>query len=258
VFVYHDPRDWALDTQLVMDLLLSHQGYIGTLSPLNNDATLPNRGFQQDGQPPLYFCNPDLWWAAGWHLPRLGQGGFRTALEGVWAATTGGPAAGVELRKTMFGKPHRNTYAFAERTLVAHRERMLGTAARIRGLTSVYMVGGRSLRALLSGTSGSRRFQILSTIVSVYFFAFIHSLFYIFSYDDPDNPESDIRGASTYASTDGSKWFSILVRTGVYSDGKPSFQPTTIVDDVWDAVRWGLEREGWRDKLGDVEAEAVA
>ena len=103
VFVYNDPRDWALDTTIILDLLLSSNGVLGTLSSKNNNPNLPNRGYQQDGQPPLYFSNPDLFWAAKYHLPRLGQGGFREALEGVWAAVTGGEHKGVQLHKTIIG-----------------------------------------------------------------------------------------------------------------------------------------------------------
>ena len=56
-----------------------------------------------------------------------------------------------------------------------------------------------------------------------------------------DNPESDIRGANNYRSDHGSKWHSILVRTGVYSGGTPAYQPTKIVDDVKHAVDWALK-----------------
>ena len=61
-----------------------------------------------------------------------------------------------------------------------------------------------------------------------------------------DNPESDIRGANEYLSPWGSQWLSILVRSGVYRGGEePAWTPRVVVDDVWDAVRWGLQREGW-------------
>ncbi|KAI4821528.1 HAD-superfamily hydrolase, partial [Aureobasidium sp. EXF-8845] len=121
VFVYSDPRDWGLDTTIITDLLLSREGIMGTLSEKNGDKTLPNNGYQQDNQPKLYFSNPDLWWAAKYHLPRLGQGGFREALEGVWAAITGGQNAGVKLQKKVIGKPYHETYEFAEKRLRAHR-----------------------------------------------------------------------------------------------------------------------------------------
>ena len=142
VFVFNDPRDWALDTQLILDLLLSHRGYLGIRSPLNKNPELPNRGYQQDGQPPLYFSNPDLLWAAAYHEPRLGQGGFREAFEGVWRAVTGGEENGVILQKHMCGKPYSITYAFAEKKLELHRQQILGGAEKIQKLRRVYMVGG--------------------------------------------------------------------------------------------------------------------
>lgn len=141
VMVFNDPRDWVLDTQLVLDLLLSHQGYLGSLSTKNGNRSLPNNGYQQDGQPLLYFSNPDLFWAAAWHLPRLGQGAFREALEGIWSAVTGGEKAGVKLEKRMFGKPFYGTYNFAEKRLLGHRKRLLDDR-KSEGLRNVYMVGG--------------------------------------------------------------------------------------------------------------------
>ncbi|KAJ5174756.1 uncharacterized protein N7482_000633 [Penicillium canariense] len=141
VFVFNDPRDWALDTQVILDILLSSNGHFGTLSEKNGRADLPNHGYQQDGQPHLYFSNPDLWWAAAYPLPRLGQGGFREALEGVWAATTGGPSKGIELKKTVIGKPYQPTYEFAERQLLRNRAKAFGGAADLPPLQRVYMIG---------------------------------------------------------------------------------------------------------------------
>lgn len=140
MFVFNDPRDWGLDTQVILDILLSSQGIFGTVSEKNGRVDLPNQGYQQDGQPPLYFSNPDLFWAAAYHLPRLGQGGFREALEGVWAATTGGPSKGVELKKTIAGKPYQTTYEFAEHQLMRNRSRAFGAACR-EPLRNVYMIG---------------------------------------------------------------------------------------------------------------------
>ncbi|KAH2692375.1 hypothetical protein KXW53_005302 [Aspergillus fumigatus] len=201
IFVFNDSRDWGLDAHLIIDLLLSSQGVLGTISDKNGRADLPNRGFLQDGQPHLYFSNPDLWWAAAYHLPRLGQGGFREALEGTWAAITGGPSKGVELKKTIIGKPYQGTYEFAERQLLRNRTEIFGTDGT-KPLRNVYMVG--------------------------------------------DNPESDIRGANSYRSGNGSNWHSILVRTGVYRGGEPAWTPKVIVDDVKKAVEWGIKSSGWK------------
>jgi HAD superfamily hydrolase (TIGR01456 family) len=154
IFVYNDPRDWGLDTQIIKDVLLSQNGILGTLSPKNGDASLPNKGYQQDGQPPLYFSNPDLLWAAKYHLPRLGQGGFREALEGVWAALTGGEKNGVALRKVVMGKPHKPTYEFAEKRLIAHRRQLLSPSdGKLGHLKRVYMVGDNPESDILGGNS---------------------------------------------------------------------------------------------------------
>ena len=32
IFVYNDPRDWGLDSQIIKDVLLSKEGILGTLS----------------------------------------------------------------------------------------------------------------------------------------------------------------------------------------------------------------------------------
>ena len=141
--VFNDPRDWILDSQILMDLLLSHAGYLGSLSSKNGDASLPNRGYQQDGQPPIYFSNPDLYWAAAYHLPRLGQGGFREAFEGIWSAVTGGEKMGVRLEKRMFGKPFQGTFEFAEKRLAKHRERILKAELGSQRLKNIYMIGGQ-------------------------------------------------------------------------------------------------------------------
>ena len=144
IFIFNDPRDWALDTQLILDLLLSHKGYLGTVSKLNNDASKPNHGYQQDGQPQLFFSNPDLQWAAAYHLPRLGQGGFREAFEGVWKAVTKDQKSNFQpvLERSMYGKPNTVTYAYAEKKLELHRENLLGKENVREILKKIYMVGG--------------------------------------------------------------------------------------------------------------------
>lgn len=133
MFVFNDPRDWALDIQIITDFLLSEGGVLGTYSAKNGKAA-----WQNDGQPALFFSNPDLVWAAHYPLPRLGQGAFQAAVAGIWGQITGG----AELRRTVIGKPHQPTYQYAERVLNQHRAQGLGVdAAQLAPLRSVYMVG---------------------------------------------------------------------------------------------------------------------
>ncbi|SMY29939.1 unnamed protein product [Zymoseptoria tritici ST99CH_1A5] len=138
IFVYNDPRDWGLDASIILDTLLSHAGYIGTLSSKNGDTSLPNNGYLQDSPPPLYYSNPDLWWASSYHASRLGQGGFAAAFSGLWAAATNGAA----LTNTQtFGKPHQGTYEFAERILMRYRKGLVGQVGLNAPLRRVFMVG---------------------------------------------------------------------------------------------------------------------
>ncbi|OLN96394.1 hypothetical protein CCHL11_00702 [Colletotrichum chlorophyti] len=139
MFVFNDPRDWALDIQIIVDLLLSRNGLLGTYSTKNGDKSLPNSGWQQDGQPPLIFSNADLFWSTTYHQPRFGQGAFQAAVAGVWSQVTGG----TELQRTVFGKPFATTYQYAERVLNAHRLALLGKGgkAKVAPLKTVYMVG---------------------------------------------------------------------------------------------------------------------
>ena len=214
-FVFNDPRDWALDIQLLTDLLQARRGFLGTFDPasLSAQGTAPHDGAR------LFFSNSDLLWATTYHLPRFGQGAFAAATAGVWKQMVS-PAQPPLLspdngRATLLGKPHEATYLYAERTLTRYREALLkahggpaGEAAAAEPLKSVYMVG--------------------------------------------DNPESDIAGANQFASTHGTDWCSVLVETGVYdplldsaSAGYLRHRPRVIVRDVAAAVRWALQREGW-------------
>ncbi|KKA26461.1 hypothetical protein TD95_000120 [Thielaviopsis punctulata] len=136
IFVFNDPRDWALDIQIITDLLQSQNGILGTYSPRNADTSLPNAGWQADGQPRVFFSNPDLLWAAHFHQPRLGQGAFQAALAGTWQAISGGH----DLQRTVIGKPHQLTYEYAERVLQKHRTALVGAQAA-GPLRNVYMVG---------------------------------------------------------------------------------------------------------------------
>lgn len=72
-------------------------------------------------------------------MSRLGQGGFRAALEGVWAETTNGAV----LTKTVIGKPYRETYVYAEKVLHKHRKKLLSAkfgATPLSKLNRVFMV----------------------------------------------------------------------------------------------------------------------
>lgn len=132
IFVLNDPRDWALETQIIYDLLASHQGYYGTLSDRNGHAEYENKGWQKDGQPDLWFSNMDMFWKTEHPMNRFGTGAFVHAFAGVWEAATG-----VKLSYNYLGKPGLNTYDFAHDSLLAP----LGPGKTQKSLRRVYMVG---------------------------------------------------------------------------------------------------------------------
>ncbi|KAL6866808.1 HAD-like domain-containing protein [Trichoderma novae-zelandiae] len=138
ILVWNDPRDWSLDIQVIHDLLISHRGYLGTISDKNGNAQLPNNGWQQDGQPQLWISNLDLLWKTEYAVNRFGTGAFVEALKGVWAASTGG----AELQFSALGKPSRHTYEYAHDRLLHHApEQPHGKGDKRRPLRRVYMIG---------------------------------------------------------------------------------------------------------------------
>jgi HAD superfamily hydrolase (TIGR01456 family) len=209
VFVYNDPRDWGLDLQLILDVLLSREGVLGTYSSKNGDVSLPNSGYLQDGQPPLYFSNADLLWAADYHLSRLGQGGFQAALEGTWRAVTANKAnkSPPEMYKTVIGKPYRETYLFAEKQLLRHRESIFGKDSATT-VKRVYMIGDNPE----SDIRGANEFRSPSGIEWL----------------------SLLTRTGVYKDIEGRR---------------PTYEPTAIVDDVRTAVQWALRHSQWDQQL---------
>ncbi|KAK9323414.1 HAD-like domain-containing protein [Lipomyces orientalis] len=121
ILMFNDSRDWGCDTQVIIDLLTSEGGKLGTK---NNslEQTLP-----------IYFSNNDLLWANEYHLPRFGQGAFRTSIEKVFKDYTGR-----DMQSTIIGKPYLFTYEYAHGVLNEWRQEMYGYDGKLR---RVYMIG---------------------------------------------------------------------------------------------------------------------
>lgn len=115
IFVFHDPRNWALDIQIMCDVI---QGFIGGSHETNHTRKPVD----------LVFCNPDIIWQSDFEAPRMGQGAFRVAFQAVFQSLTGSTYP-----YTQFGKPTEATYNFAE---VMLRHRLQGVPK-----PSLYMVG---------------------------------------------------------------------------------------------------------------------
>ncbi|SPO31163.1 related to cat eye syndrome critical region protein 5 precursor [Ustilago trichophora] len=133
ILVFHDTRDWGRDTQIIIDILRSHNGVFGTEHPPTEP--LPEK------QIPIYFSHGDLLWGNDHSVVRFGQGAFRLAIENVYKHTTGR-----DMQSTVFGKPHRITYDYANELLRQHLINMASSstataeAAKLVG-PSVWMVG---------------------------------------------------------------------------------------------------------------------
>ncbi|KAJ4351383.1 uncharacterized protein N0V89_006723 [Didymosphaeria variabile] len=121
IFVFADSRDWASDQQIILDLLMSKGGYLGT------------RSENFDEGPPVYFSHNDVVWSAGHDLTRIGMGALRVSLEAMFKAVTG-----KDLKTTAFGKPQIGTFQFATRLLQQWRKESHGIDAPPE---TVYFVG---------------------------------------------------------------------------------------------------------------------
>lgn len=129
IFVFHDPRNWALDIQIICDVIQS-RGIIG--APYGLDSTDLKRN--ESRRPELIFCNGDVLWRSDFERPRLGQGAFRLAFQAVYKSLTGS-----EYPCVQYGKPTEATYQFAKKVL---QDRFRDLYGEIIGRPPhVYMVG---------------------------------------------------------------------------------------------------------------------
>lgn len=101
IFVFADSRDWAGDQQIILDLLTSKGGYMGTQS----------KTFEEG--PPIFFSNPDILWATPNVLPRYGMGALRMCIEALYKEATGGKP----FKCTQLGKPVSLFFAFPDDTV---------------------------------------------------------------------------------------------------------------------------------------------
>lgn len=205
IFVWNDPRDWSLETQIIHDILTSYRGYLGTQSRKNGDTTLPNNGWQQDGQPQLWVSNMDLVWKASYHLNRFGTGAFVEAFKGVWDATTGGQT----LDFKFIGKPTQQTYEYAHDRLLRDyarvaKEYSIPVKRDIDPIQRVYMIGDNPE----SDIKGALDFK----------------------------PDDGTEYIPILVRTG--------VWKESAHEPEPKYKPAVIVDNVLDAVAWAFRNEG--------------
>ncbi|KAJ2885633.1 hypothetical protein H4R27_001214 [Coemansia aciculifera] len=100
VMVFHDSFDFGRDLQVATDVLRSANATLG--SEFVNRQTAP-----------LYMSNSDLIFSNDYPRPRFGQGAYHVCLRAMWDALTGG----APLKYTLFGKPNKVQYQYAEHLL---------------------------------------------------------------------------------------------------------------------------------------------
>lgn len=120
VLSFSDMVDVMSDVQVILDVLLSPFGQVGTA--VSAQQTIP-----------YYQCADDLLWATEAELPRLGGGAMREMLSAVMRSVTG-----ENLHAIMYGKPRCVAYAYAERQLKYYAEKIGWDSANMK---SIFMVG---------------------------------------------------------------------------------------------------------------------
>ncbi|KAL8766813.1 MAG: hypothetical protein Q9194_006162 [Teloschistes cf. exilis] len=217
VFVFADPRDWALDTQILIDVLRSENGILGTTAtPSPSSSTKPTA----QKQIPLHFSNPDILYAATHHLPRMGQGAFLASFLGAWNAVTSTISPNntpQTLEYTTIGKPSQSTFEFAERRLRQHRKKIGGREGELR---KVYMIGDNPHSDIQGGNTYRSPFSPKTKWETILVRSGVYT-------DSPSPSPADNPDSHTHS-----------------DDLQGDQKPTTIKDGVWDAITWALVREG--------------
>ncbi|CAH6721304.1 uncharacterized protein CLIB1444_05S08108 [[Candida] jaroonii] len=110
IMVFNDPRDMGADLQIILDLLNSEGGEIGT------------RRSTKSSKPsiPIFFSNNDFEWSNEFPLPRFGQGVFRLVVETVYKEING-----YDLERTLYGKPFKIQYDYIK-DLIGGKVYMIG------------------------------------------------------------------------------------------------------------------------------------
>jgi len=122
IFVFADSRHWGDDTQIIMDLLMSKHGRMGTVSETFEEG------------PPIYFSHNDVVWSTNYDLNRLGMGALRVMIEALYKDRTGKALGSAE----SFGKPQVGTFRYATRVLEQWRKDIFGEDGPPQ---TVYFVG---------------------------------------------------------------------------------------------------------------------
>lgn len=148
ILVFNDPRDMATDLQIVLDLLNSDNGVIGTRRSLDQWGEKPSV--------PIVFSNNDFEWANNYPLPRFGQGAFRMVVERIYKELNQ-LSGDQNLERLILGKPFKVQHDYAHFCLIDWNNRIHGINDSKSALPklnespaslpfkSIYMVGDNPL-----------------------------------------------------------------------------------------------------------------
>lgn len=132
ILVFSDSRDYATDMQIIIDLLRSEDGRLGTIAadPLSQRI-------------PIYFSQGDMLCPTEHPIPRMSQGTFRIGLEAMYKSLTG-----VDLDRVVYGKPEMATYKYADEIIASWMEQLHGEE---RIPDNIYMVGDNPASDIIGG-----------------------------------------------------------------------------------------------------------
>lgn len=128
----------------------------------------------------------------------------------------------------------------------SHEHSRIGMGALRASLEALYKaVTGQELKTVAFGKPQMGTFQFATRLLSKWR-KDSHGIGHPPStvYFVGDTPESDIRGTNEFNEISENEWYSILVRTGVWQEGTiPRYPPKKIVNNIYDAVKFAVERE---------------
>eukprot|EP00644_Phytophthora_capsici_P012314 jgi/Phyca11/570744/estExt2_Genewise1.C_PHYCAscaffold_380320 len=146
VFVLIDPIYWGRELQIVMDVLCSPDGLLG-------QRTVEGDGTGERQHIPLYSACSDFQYVGEFHLPRYGAGAFHAVLEDLFTRTTG-----QKLEKTLFGKPQRTSFEFAESLIDAQHQ----------DVERIYMVGDNPKTDIHGANEAGGRWKSVLTLTGMH------------------------------------------------------------------------------------------
>ncbi|KAH8706934.1 phosphatidyl synthase-like protein [Phaeosphaeriaceae sp. PMI808] len=132
IMVFSDSRDYATDMQIIMDLLRSENGRLGTMAkdPISQRI-------------PIYFSQGDMLCPTEHPFPRMSQGAFRIGLEAMYKSLTG-----VDLERVVYGKPELATYKYADEVIASWMETIHNDE---RLPSNIYMIGDNPASDIIGG-----------------------------------------------------------------------------------------------------------